>query len=273
MKSDSSKFKNSFEYIKELIAEKKYSLAYKAINDYMQKYPDSIYGKCLYAKLMYLLGDNDTAEAILKGDQNINEDEFALFNLINIYVETGRYEEAYGYCMELEKRKIPTNVLRSVRDYEAFLESELLIAPAYNNGTTYFEKQINYYEENYARCIVQKYYKTLKLSNTYFDASIDIDNLFQKVKKCLENAKRHGQNELPMDAYYFDYPNVGVYRGNKANTLKVVTIIKTHKILTMYPICGREVDETIPLDTMDEYHHDKIKCLSGLERFNNRYKK
>lgn len=229
-------------------------------------------GKYLYAWIMYLLGDCDTAKEILEEYRDILENEFVLSTLISICVETGCYEEAYGYCMELEKSKIPAKFLRRVRDYEAFLESKLLIAPTYNNRSTYFEQQLDLYDEESARCIVRKNYKNLKKYNTCFAENIDINKLFVKVKKSLESTKRYGRSESPMDVYFFDYPNIGMYKGRKANALKVVTIIKTHKILTMYPICARGEIELLQLDTLDEYHHDKVKCLSGLERFNNRYK-
>lgn len=141
---------------------------------------------------------------------------------------------------------------------------------------SYFERQIyDYSEEAAIKHIMENHYNNCNDFKSIFYNTINIEELFYKLKNNIFNNIEKGTlHKNVSENYIFYYPKCGMQIGETKrivypDTLKVCTLLGTNQIITMYPynilnnndICYFKEKENI----------SKIKVKSGLERFNSRY--
>ena len=184
--------------------------------------------------------------------------------LIDLYIHAEKYKEAYDLYIE-NLQYINTSDRKTL---DLLLSKKLDFESKYiNNSRNYIQKQIeNYDYENAVQHIAKhKYEKKEKLVHTVFSENIRIEDLIEMIKPYLtkENLCKVGI----YDKYEIDCENLDI----NENVLTVGTLSKTNDVIFCFP--SKKMEDEIDLD-LDETKEEKVIApKTGLERFNQKYKK
>ena len=258
--------------IKELIYNGKLCLAKKMINELIVDYPYDEKLRKEQARLLTIEKKYDEAIEVLESFP-----KGYLFNrLAGLYLKMGYdnklyeiYKEFYTKdkeYMELENRWLQI-YLRKLFDKEGLSKSDL---------KCYMEEQIYKYDEKKALDHIKNKHKEIKEFNeekTHFNSNIDIDKKFYEIKNYIEKNLDKGQlYRNAVDVYLIECKECGEEDGTIKNYIKVITLINTSNIITMFPVTHKLDLEVCKIDENNSFK-DKLKVKSGIDRFNERYKK
>lgn len=113
-----------------------------------------------------------------------------------------------------------------------------------------------------------------KKYHSVFNENIKIEPLYKLIQTLL-NKETFIRNNVH-DAYVIYYPNIGFCNDEKLDYLKVITNPNSKDIITMYPIQTRFIHsnclETIEEEIVPTQRENKVKRLTQIEKFNQKYK-
>ena len=208
--------------------------------------------------------------------KNIEKLRESIVELFYIYYHSNQYIDALKLLPIINDNKlIETN---SVKLKEMIMKKELklpcvdLIGPS----DEYINSQIISYNENRALGYVRLHTKPETDVNvkSKFNENIDINYLFEVIKNNLNHNNKANIDEA-MEVHYFTIPNVGIYKNDICNYIKVRVIPNTKDIISIFPITALKYEEAQILD----YDGDKLfkkekvkeKRISQIDKFNKRY--
>jgi len=181
------------------------------------------------------LGNN--ANAIKYFGQLLKTDErrMAIKSLIFMYLKEGNFDLAYLYfgllifdekIENLNQKEI--KLMTRLNSYFNYMFGKL----ERKDCRDYLSLQLYSYNENEMRYHIGKHFMDDKFSQ--FNSEINIDNLLNIVRNNLD--KKHLRKNNIADFYNIVLPyEVAEMNGIKTNTIEIVTILNTNKILTIYP--------------------------------------
>ena len=97
-----------------------------------------------------------------------------------------------------------------------------------------------------------------------FDKDINLEELVSQMPELLDDAMLISNRYY--EKYRLRYDNIGEVNGKKVNTLHVVTLPNSKKIITMYPVYDDEKQNVKEIKS-------KVKQKSQIDKFNQKYRK
>lgn len=204
-----------------------------------------------------------------------------LKNIIYVYFDMGEYEKTLEYIEKYEAN--------SHNEYDSYLSDNIKACCEFYLGREltverkkcYFIRQMLNYSDYVALSYIKEHCKEDSADDYFiFSDGVDINDLFYKVKDNITNFKRiYGLSA--MATYIIKVENVGIYRGIYTNYLTVIAFPQSNQIITMYPSDSSKCFDESYINHFDSYEKReninyssryKVKRLSQIEKFNNKYK-
>lgn len=206
--------------------------------------------------------------------------EFVILELYYINLKLGNYQTAYDYLPQVKaiNEKFEKNDMEVIRLDELFLKQRLGLLEKdepMDFKHSYLASQIANYSENRALEHILKHNSAdyMKEEHSIIEDEIYIKGLFDRIKKLFETAVPLSVANFT-NIYYFEYPDISKVfskEGYPYKYLKVVAFSDTKKIITIYPIFSKERIEIV--NSLKQEEKQKVKRMSQIEKFNNRYNK
>lgn len=279
----------SYQAIKELIKNKNFSKAMALIKKVLTEYPLDIWTRLEYARILRMNQQLDEALEqalylldILERDKTDERAyEFTILELHSIYFLLNDYPKAYQYLnqvKEIREKRTVDDFLVKIPANEIFLKQRLgllELKDVIDYQEIYLISQIvNYDKKRAINHIVERHHSDYPgEEDNYFEDDICIESIFDKVDKLLPTVGSTFSDSLAsvFNFEYPDIPNVILKDGYPYKYLKVVAFRDTLQIITMYPYFSKERIEIVNSLKIEE--KQKVKRMSQIEKFNNRYNK
>lgn len=271
--------KDCYLKLKKLYIEKKYKEIIKEGVKYLEKYPDDINIRYMYAKALRREERFDECIENLKTNLYYNpEDQHTIIFLYYTYYFLGMYKEAYElFPKTLELTHGPKQSLSITK----LVTRKALGMPCYlfaSEKDSYVKNQILNYNSDLALLHIKKHGTNKENQVINKDTSsifndIDIEYLMEVVKENIKGVKKANLEEV-LDIYFFGISNIGRDKDNIINYIKVVVVPNTNNVISIYPTIDIEEKYTYPLNC----DHDKlfkrerkVKTMSRIDKFNKKY--
>lgn len=256
--------------------------------EYLRKYPEDYSAYPYYCSNLITLGELELAEKVLKyvEKEYMKNDSFnkkyriekfeynLFFARVKLLSYQEKYEELYKLCVKNISRVVDKS-LNSVWFYSKKRTGRL------NNEkrdvNSYLFKQIVRYEEkdflNHIKKHLSEYNENLEIpSATIFEENFPINEVVEEIKKYIPSDKRLFLGFYD-DIYYFKYDGCGRVDKRLVNYFKVVCLHNSTDFITMCPVNGNDNLPHIDLNYMIKEDSTKVKRMSQIDKFNQRYKK
>lgn len=264
--------------------------AKRQFEDYLEKFPTDHSAYTYYAYVLIVLGYFKEAENILEyvktvyvNDTNFMKDkkkvslirENIIFNTFKLLSYQKRYEELLVFCKENMEiiRKLKLNSL------DFYCKKKLGIkCPETIERFSYLFKQIaNYSESEFLEHIkkhLADYNQDIDGPNEYvFVPNFPVDKVLIEVKKHVGSDKKLFSGFYE-DLYIFKYDGCGRVKNKLVNYFRVIALNDTNNFITMFPSDDCETMPHIDLNyLLQEEDKPKVKRLSQIDKFNQRYKR
>lgn len=250
----------------------------KILDEFIIKYPNNIYAKIEYSKLLFLSERYDECISYLNSIDNymdyldIKEKEMIISNLMYCYYNLGKFNDVLNIIdnnISLVKSEILINRMKTLYTIVKYKLGILEFSNIDSLNISYSCRQCIKYDEKLAeKHILEHRFKNENSEfNSVFSNDINISDLMLKIKKDLPNAKYNYRNGT-QTVYQYYYPSIGYTEEQVINYLSVIVISGTFNIITMYPSEKR-------LDVINYLTPslENFKQESMIDKFNRKYKK
>ena len=179
--------------------------------------------------------------------------------LINLYIYEKDYEKAYEVLMNKSMYLKTENKI----EFYTYLSKVIDIPYTYQGSNSYKVRQLNNYDYNMAlkHIGLHKYENKNKACHTVFSSDTEVEYMLEMIKPYLtkENLYEVG----PICKYEIDCTNIDI---NEERL--IVGTIYDNNIIFCYPNRSSEIENDYKVECQD-----KVKRLSMIDKFNNRYSK
>ena len=183
------------------------------------------------------------------------------FKKVATCIRMKNYEQGYNYLLELK------SFYPKIEKNQSYINSFLLLSKLTGRkvekvNNTYFEKQLISYD-----------IKSLnEHKNTTTNCLIDFsfEELLEKVRDRLEN--KYQINSEIMDVYDLVLDSSFYYEGEFTNIIRVIVEPGTNNILTLYPSLKGGLKKDMIKSELLNNEKVKIKKISQIDKFKNKYK-
>lgn len=194
---------------------------------------------------------------------------------LRLLVHTGRYNEAYEYITK-NVELVNMHNLENIPALIFFLKTRLgIINQTKEDQKCYLFSQLAEYNEQafieHAKRHIDGYSDEEGIT-AYFHANFPLEQVFEEVKKHYSIDKRISKG-INTDEYYFKYDECGYQDGVLCNYFVVITLANNPHYITMYPEPDVYKYPYIDLNYMKEETKPRVRKLSQIEKFNQRYGK
>ena len=260
------------------------------LEEYLKKYSDDYSSYIYYAFSLIKLGDFTTAETIInkveelvENDYNYQKDENSLkhFNkhLISAKIKLLSYQKKYYKLYKLFLKYSEVTKSQDLNRTFFYCKKKLgLLDPNKRNKNSYiFRQTIEYKEDDFLEHIknhlTEYNEETNEANDCFFYSSFPFKSILEEIKKIIPCEKRIYPGDYD-NLYIFKYDSCGKVNSKSTDYFKVVCFHDTKDIITMYPADDCEHLPYIDLNYLkEEKNTPKVKRLSQIDKFNQRYKK
>lgn len=210
--------------------------------------------------------------------KNIGQLKETILELFNIYYYLNRYIDALKLLPIIYDNKLSS--YNFIKTKEIIMKKQLRIVCPDLIGPTedYFISQIINYDETRALGYIRVHQKPENDNNikSKFNDNININYLFYIVKNNINHNNKANIDDV-MEVFYFAIPNVGMYKNDICNYIKVRVIPNTKNVISIFPTPALKYEDAYTL----EYDRDKLFKIekqqenrpSQITKFYNRYKR
>lgn len=260
--------------IQKMVAENRLESALTCYYNYIDKYPTESLAQILCADVLIKLGMFDKAEDLLntvKLKSRLLNDSIRKLVLMRIKL----------FCCQ-QKYEQALSILEENRDYIGEYKNILLFLKKRLNILTredyqyssYLTAQIlDYSEDRCLQHLTKHQYHKDNSNVSQFMEDFPIRNIYFKLR---EGLPEYGRIYSSCTNYLsvFRYDNNGRVNGKVVDYFEVVALNHSSDIITMYPYLNKErrpYTDITPSITEGEY--SKVKRMSQIDKFNQRYQK
>lgn len=256
--------------------------------NYLDEYPKDYSAYSFYASCLITLGLFEEAEKVIDNIENVykydnkylsgtNSDKVItlirniIYAKIKLLCRQHKYKEVYDYYLTNYIYTKDMDIQRVILYCKAKLN---LIEDTNRDNYFYFMRQTIDYKYSDFLCHIKRHLNSDIWDEeercSFFNKSFPTLKVISEIDKYLMSDKRllFGFTE---DIYIFRYDECGIYNKKSANFFKVVTFNGSKNIITMYPVIGYENLPYVDLNYMKNEDKPKIKMLSQIDKFNNKY--
>lgn len=264
-----------FQKIVKLVRENRYVEAINEIQQYLNIYTKDVEGYVLYADILIKINHLEEVECVLNRVENIIEETTPIltyeeFKRVKIFLLC--IQKKYQECYLMLRDNISLFYRRKWSFYGlmCFLKRHLNKENCRKHKeNSYLINQIFSYDEEKAILHKKRHRHNLNHEVFHFADKFPIENVYYYFRKNLPNEKKYINDEIT-NSYIFKFINSG-HAGNKmVDFIKVITLLDSNDIITMYPYENKERREYIDI-TPELDEPLKRKRISQIDKFNRRY--
>lgn len=262
--------------IKNLFKNKKYSQVIKLASKYLKILPNSQIIRFMRAKSYRNLCEFDKAIEDLKYNLSLEYSDHSLCELYFLYYYLNMYQEAIELLPIIYKTRCINAYSVSISELVMKIQLGIDIKVKKGDNCDYIKSQIFNYSTTMALEHIQNHIQAEEDEplKSYFNKNINLDYLFKTVRISIDNSKKLNKDDI-LEVHNFAIFNIG-YQGNDiCNSIKVVVVPNTNKIITMYPICDVDYNNiteiNIDYDKLFKREPNKVKKISQIDKFNAKY--
>lgn len=251
---------------------------------YLEKYPRDYSTYPYYCTLLMVLGEFDEAEKILKfAKEKVKQDKrfdnpykIKIFEKKMFYCELKLmcYQKRFKELYNIYKNKSIELMNREFNSIWFYVKKQLgFLSEDKRNINTYLFRQITKYDE-------EDFYDHIKRHLSGTEDSINNSCVFETefpIKSIVEEMKKHMPSDKRLfwgfydNIYFFKYDSCGKVDNKTVNYIKVICLDDTNNIITLCPVVGNDNLPHIDLNYMKEEEFAKVKRISQIDKFNQRY--
>ena len=198
-----------------------------------------------------------------------------VYGKMRLLIHTERYQEAYEYIIT-NIEAVNINGLENISALLFFLKNRLgYVRKTNEQQKSYLFKQIAEYDEKsfieHARRHIDGY-ETEEEITALFHNNFPLEKVFEEVKKhySLENRISKG---IINDEYYFRYDDCGMHDKIPCDYFTVAAFANKPHYITMVPVPNINTYPYVDLNYLKESNYVKVRKISQIEKFNQRYGK
>ena len=256
---------------------------------YLEKFPNDYRAWFAYIKILIVLKRLDDAkkvfdeveyklyidDSIKKYPDRVFKNKKSMFLCrLKLLCYSNKYQEAYELL--ICNRDLASEF--TLGRVEMFLKKKLgKLQPFKEKSPIYVYNQIDNYDEGQMRGYIYKHsYKYNETAeqkdNNIFAKDFNFNLVLSEVKKNIpsDNKLYYGLIE---DMYFFKYDLCGTDDGKWTDHFKVICFHDTSDIITISPVVGFENVPCVDLNYLKDSQSPKVKQMSRIDKFYNRYKK
>lgn len=260
--------------IQRMVAENKLEAAAAGYANYIAKYPNEPLAQDLYADVLIKLGKFKEARDLLeqiKFKDRLLEDSIRKARVLKTKLLRceERYEEALSV---LEKNRV------YFEDYIGVLlflkkKLNLLTDEDYQYTGYLFSQIVDYSEERCLDHLLKHQYYEGNNNLCQFAKNFPLRNIYFRLRRGLPEQGRLYSSCCDYKVM-FKYDNNGRVNGRMTNYFEVVVLNHSNDIITMYPYLNTERRPYTDITPeITEIEHPKVKRMSQIDKFNQRYQK
>lgn len=264
---------NYFNFIQKMVHENRLEKAIDEYEKYLLKYSNDCCGYAHYADALIKLGRFEEAKHVLDNivinnkTPNLSKQEVELMKL-KLYSCLGQYEK----CLEMLRDNFDMfdeknwNVLELLIFFKKNLG--LLLVDDYSGYSYKIDQITDYSEERAIGCIRKCHFDSGTNPPFCFNDSFDLERVYNEIRSMLPLENKIYSSVFE-NMYIFKYDNCGRVDGKVVDYIKIITLLESNDIITMYPYKNKERASFI--DITPEYDCPKVKRISQIDKFNQRY--
>lgn len=247
------------------------------LEQYIDRYPLDVVAYIYYSQILIDMNDFETAEKVLDYIDElfpIEKDERSLFNRFRILCLSEQYEKAMQFYDEYKYDLL--NVDSKANYFELIYKTMGANDLKRSDFNRYLHNQLIDYKEEYFINHIKKhladYNMDLEQPNpAVFNPDFPLETVLKEIKLLIPNDTITNFS-FYNNFYVFKYDNAGKINYKSVDYFRVVAINGTNKIVTMYPLEHGEYLPHVDLNYLNTlYQKPKVKTLSRVERFYNKY--
>jgi len=267
---------NRYKQILNLFKENKYDRVIKEATKYLELTPNNVQVRFMRAKSYRALEQFEEAITDLLYNKKIDNNYHSITELYYIYYYLNMYDKA----LELLPTMYSINTMNrySLALSEFVMKTSMGIDMKFMEyRDEYIKNQIRNYDKEKTIIHISEHIKENK-DKTIFNENINLEYLLDIVKNNINSSKKANINEI-LEVHYFLIHNIGHNQnGNSCNYIKVVVIPNTNKIISMYPVDKSKGNNDNILECdydklFNKNEQVKVKTISRIDKFNQRYKR
>lgn len=262
--------------------------ARRRLSNYLEKYPLDNSALIYYANIFVQIGKfKEALEIINRCDKVIetcevykNHSEKYLVQKKDVYfikIRTLMYLERYNEAYDLYLDSINLGIALDIEKVIFFCKNKLgLLGNDDREKLYYINRQtIEYCEEDFlyhAGKHCNDYFSNNNEDESEFAPDFPFEEIAKEIKEMIPNNKRFYPGFYD-DAYIFKYDGCGACNKGVIDYLKVICFHDTNNIITMYPYLHGERLPQTDINYLKKGKESKVKRLSQIDKFNQRWKK
>lgn len=265
-----------YKQILKLFKENKSERVIDEATKYLEITPNNVQVRFMRAKSYRALEKFEEAITDLLYNIKIDNNYYSITELYYVYY----YLNMYNKAIELLPIMYEINTLNkySLALSELVMKTSMGIDMKFmEHRDEYMKNQIRNYNEEKTLEHIKEHLKENN-DKTIFNEDVNIEYLFEAVKNNIYKSKKANINEI-LEVHYYTIHKIGHDKdGNSCDNIKVVVIPNTNKILSMYP-CNKSknnYDNILECDyskLFNKKEEAKVKTISRIDKFNQRYKR
>ena len=261
-------------------------LCKEKFEEYFLKYPKDYSAYSYYISVLINLGLFQEAhklinelEKVINNNNVIHDVQKIIFirnNLVFTKTKLLCYEENYqeAYNLLLKNKNID---IRTYEFLELYCRSKLGLLKEERRFNSYIFRQIIEYRENDFREHINKHLASGNINTTTPNENIFVEEF--PIDKVIPEIKKHFTSDKALypgffeDIYTFKYNMCGKDNGKLVNYFKATVFHNTDNIITMFPTKDCEHLPFTDLNYLKFEEKEKVKTISQIDKFNNRFRK
>ena len=190
-----------------------------------------------FARIFTNTGSHKIARNILINLLKKEKNEYAIQQLIFLDIKTNNIEEAYELLKELSEDYKYYDNIKAYLLYKMGRKNDICL-------DNFYKSQLVGYSENLTKIHIKRHLDEdeNKRIHTLFNNNIDINTLFEEIKKKINNTKPVDYTIIEKYIICCD-EEIATVDGEKTKYVEVITLPNTKNILTMYPIIVMDLEK------------------------------
>ena len=257
--------------------------------NYISKYPNDCSARIYYAFVLSKLGYFDECEKIINIAMDLFEENINLINeqskleikknyinsMLSLLSYQGKYEELMNFYSKNVSYTKGMDINRTI--FYCKKKLGLLDLNRRDKNSYIFRQTVEYQESDFLEHIkkhMEEYNINLPNPNDcVFYSNFPLKKVLDEIKKKIPSDKKIFPGNYD-NLYIFKYDRCGKIKDKPVDYIKVICFHDTTDIITMYPADECENLPYIDLNYLNEEKIiPKVKRLSQIDKFNQRYKR
>ena len=261
------------------------SMAYKKFNQYdiyyalsevqkyLKKYPNDIKTIIFYCHILLKLNELELVQEYLNVVELLDKALEYEQEILKIKLYLNSYQGNFDECKKILQN--PTLSKKCRLSFLTYLKKQLgnLVIENIENEK-YICKQINNYDEKMAIEHIKNHFNNnlceINGVNSIFNDNFSLEDIVNKLKEILPNEQKLNSRGFENE-YIFKYDKCRTVSGVSTDYFFVCAFQNTNHIITMYPCLNTGKLPFIDLNDYEKEGNGKVKRISQIEKFNQRY--